>query len=248
MQAAFAALFGHLPPKERVGAARRVLERLPEGHPFKSNPNLNDHKSGDAGFYDLLLHSQDRAYDVPALIDVLDRTGWRLSGFTVPALYDPARFAEVPEGLDGAEAMALAERLAGTIRTHTGYAVAKDSAHSPASGRNRALVPHLMGVEARALAQTVARAGQSMSVHAASPRRCACRVRRRRSLPPSTGGRASVRWPREGAAMPSPLAPPGRRSRPGSPPGDAALFVGPALSLAHAHVRRARMDGAVRRG
>lgn len=163
LQAAFAALFGHLPPKERVGAARRVLERLPEGHPFKSNPNLNDHKSGDAGFYDLLLHSQDRAYDVPALIDVLDRTGWRLSGFTVPALYDPARFAEVPEGLDGAEAMALAERLAGTIRTHTGYAVAKDSAHSPASGRNRALVPHLMGVEARALAQTVAR-GQAVNV------------------------------------------------------------------------------------
>jgi len=163
LQAAFGTLFGHLPPRERVAAARRVLERLPEGHPFRTNPNLNDHRSGDAGFYDLLLHSQDRAYDVGGLLDALDRTGWALSGFTVPALYDPWRLAEVPEGLDEAGAMALAERLNGTIRTHTGYAVPKEAPRRAAVGTNRTLVPHLKGVQAAALARAVAR-GQAVNV------------------------------------------------------------------------------------
>src|SRR6056297_2745380 len=124
LQAAFDRLLGHLPPGERLAAARRVLARLPGGHPFKANPNLNDHESGDAGFYDLLLHSQDRAYEVPALLEVLEVTGWHLSGFTMPALYDLGRVPEVtvvPEHLGVVERMALAEKLNGTIKTHVGY-------------------------------------------------------------------------------------------------------------------------------
>lgn len=165
LQAAFGALFGHLPPHERVAPARKVLERLPQGHPFRSNSNLHDHENGDAGFYDLLLHSQDRAFDVPALVDVLERTGWRLNGFAVPAPYDPARYAEAPRGLAPVAAMALGERLNGTIRTHTGYAVAADSPARPASGTNRALVAHFKGVEARQLARAVAQ-GQAARVGA----------------------------------------------------------------------------------
>lgn len=165
LQAAFGALFGHLPPAARVAAAREVLAKLPAGHPFKANPNLNDHENGDAGFHDLLLNSQDRAYDVAGLCDVLDRTGWRLSGFTVPAPYDPGRYAKAPEGLDAVAAMALAERLNGTIRAHTGYAVPKDTPPRPASGANRALVPHLKGMRAAQLAQAAAR-GQAVTVGA----------------------------------------------------------------------------------
>lgn len=163
LQAAFATLFGDLPPKDRLKAARRVYDRLPDGHPFKSNPNVNDHKNGDAGFYDLLLHSQDRAYDVESLMQVLDETGWALSGFTVPALYDPSRLAEVPEGLTETQAMALAEKLLGTLRTHTAYAAPKDDPRRPASGRNRALVPHLKGVQAGQLARAVAQ-GQKITL------------------------------------------------------------------------------------
>ena len=163
LQAAFGTLFGDLAPAERIRKARQVFDRLPGGHPFKSNPNLSDHKSGDAGFYDLLLHSQDRAYDVPALLDVLGRTGWALSGFTVPALYDPSRLTEVPEGLGAAERMALAERLMGTIRTHTAYAAPKEAPRGPATGRNRALVPHLKGVQAAQLARAVAQ-GQTVTL------------------------------------------------------------------------------------
>ena len=163
LQAAFRTLYGDLPPGERIAKAREVYERLPEGHPFKANRNVNDHKSGDAGFYDLLLHTQDRAYDVPALLDVLERTGWALSGFTVSALYDPGRLAEVPEGLGEAERMALAERLLGTIRTHTGYAVPKAGARGPANGTNRNLVPQIKGVQAAQLARAVAQ-GQSVTL------------------------------------------------------------------------------------
>lgn len=163
LQDAFGALFGDLPPHERLKRAQAVYERLPEGHPFKSNPNVNDHKNGDAGFYDLLLHSQDRAYDVTDLLSSLERTGWALSGFTVPALYDLSRIADRPEGMGDARAMALAEKLNGTIRTHTAYAVASDAPRGPAKGADRVLVPHLKGVQAAQLARAVA-AGRAITL------------------------------------------------------------------------------------
>lgn len=160
LQAAFGALLKDETPQGRVDAARAILERLPEGHPFRTNPNLSDHLSGDAGFYDLLLHSQDRAYDVAELNAALTRSGWALSGMTRPVLYDLSRFRAIPEDMSEIEAMALAEKLNGTIRTHTGYAVADDDTRGPATGRDRALVPHLVGLGAAALARAVA-AGQA---------------------------------------------------------------------------------------
>ncbi len=163
LQAAFGALFGDLPPRDRLRQAREVFERVPDNHPFKCNPNVNDHENGDAGFYDLLLHSQDRAYDVAQLLDTLAATGWALSGFTLPAIYDLGRFMDPPAEMPQARAMALAEQLNGTIRTHTAYAVAADEARGPARGSNRALVPHLKGVRARDLAGATAR-GQGVKV------------------------------------------------------------------------------------
>jgi len=154
LQEAFAALYQDTSPKDRLKAARRLLDKLPAGHPFRANPNLNDHKSGDAGFYDLLLHSTDRAYDVQTLTDTLTRTGWSFTGFTVPILYDLARLTEVPEGMDPVQAMAVAEKLNGTIRTHTGYAT--DAPRPVATGKTRALVPHVKGVQAAQLARAVA--------------------------------------------------------------------------------------------
>ena len=156
LQAAFGALFEGLAPEDRLSHARALLARLPQGHPFLTNPNLGDHKDSDAGFYDLLMHSQDRAFTVTELLEVMQATGWALSGFTMPALYDLARLTERPDHLSDAEAMAVAEKLNGTIKTHVGYAVASDAPRGPASGRNRARIPHLKGIDPRALAQAVA--------------------------------------------------------------------------------------------
>ncbi|WP_306116187.1 MULTISPECIES: bifunctional 2-polyprenyl-6-hydroxyphenol methylase/3-demethylubiquinol 3-O-methyltransferase UbiG [unclassified Roseovarius] len=156
LQEAFGALHDGLSPKERLKAARKIVAALPEGHPFKGNPNLGDHHDSDAGFYDLLLHSQDRAFDVPDLIDTMTEAGWELSGFTMPALYDLSRITEVPDHIDEVRAMAVAEKLRGTIKTHVGYAVPAGQGQQAASGKNRALVPHLKGVQPQALAQAVA--------------------------------------------------------------------------------------------
>ncbi|QFS82124.1 hypothetical protein FIU97_04970 [Roseivivax sp. THAF40] len=166
LQSAFGTLFEGLPPEARLARAREVMERLPEGHPFKVNTNLVDHRQSDAGFYDLLLHSQDRAYSVRELVDTLDRTGWQLASFATPGLYDPGMLiGEVPD-LDPVAAMAVAEELRGTIKVHNAYLVADDAPRpSPASGRNRALCPHLRGVDPRALAQAVA-AGKAPTLRA----------------------------------------------------------------------------------
>ena len=156
LQEAFGALYEGMPPEARLAAAKRVVAALPEGHPFRTNPNLGDHKDSDAGFYDLLLHSQDRAFDVNALCDVLAASGWALSGFSVPALYDLARITEVPEHLDSVARMAVAEKLRGTIKSHVGYAVRASEARASAGGANRALVPHLKGIRPAELARAIA--------------------------------------------------------------------------------------------
>jgi SAM-dependent methyltransferase len=156
LQDAFGALYAGLSPHDKLARAKALLQDLPEGHPFRCNPNLGDHQDSDAGFYDLLLHSQDRAFDVPDLLVVLEQTGWRLSGFTMQALYDLGRITDVPEGMSAEQQMALAEQLRGTIKTHVAYAVPAEAETARARGANRALVPHLKGVEPRALAQAIA--------------------------------------------------------------------------------------------
>ena len=156
LQEAFGALLEGQPPEARLKAARKLVGALPEGHPFRRNPNLGDHKDSDAGFYDLLLHSQDRAFDVAALVAMLEETGWALSGFAMPALYDLARITAPPGHLGEVERMALAEKLTGTIKTHVGYAVRATEARGPTKGGKPGLVPHLKGVRAADLARAVA--------------------------------------------------------------------------------------------
>ena len=154
LQEAFGALFADQPAHQRVAAAKSVLAALPAGHPFKCNPNLGDHTIGDAEFYDLLLHSQDRAFDVPALLDILDETGWELAGFALAGLYDLARLAPVPDGMTTAIGMAVAEKLRGTIKTHVGYARASGQSVPLPDPDTR--IPHLHGVPAAKLAQAIA--------------------------------------------------------------------------------------------
>lgn len=160
LQEAFGSLLAGLSPQDRLDHARRIVATLPAGHPFCANTNLGDHKQSDAGFYDLLLHSQDRAYDVRDLAAVLAQGGWDLLSFATPALYDPGRLPGVPKAqsqtLAPLDAMALAERLNGTIKMHVAYAVPQGDARKIATGSDRTLIPHLRGVAPQALARAVA--------------------------------------------------------------------------------------------
>ncbi|PWJ18238.1 class I SAM-dependent methyltransferase [Jannaschia seohaensis] len=156
LQEAFGALLDGLPPEERLAKARAWLDRLPDGHPFKTNPRLVDHRASDAGFYDLLLHGQDRAYDVADLLAVLKRTGWDLVSFCQPGLYDPERLTGTPHELPPETAMAVAEKLRGTIKVHVAYVAPHGAAREPATGRSLAAIPHF-GAPPAKLAQVVAK-------------------------------------------------------------------------------------------
>ncbi len=179
LQEAFGTLFGTLGPEDRLKQAKAIMARLAKGHPFAVNTVLRDHRDSDAGFYDLLLHSQDQAYSVKALIDTLDAGGWRLASFTVPALYDPARYGADASGLDPVKAMDVAEKLCGTIRTHVAYAVPKEDDRPAPDPAKRSLVPRLRGIPAHALAQSAAKQ-KPLTMHLAErdaplvlPRDCA---------------------------------------------------------------------------
>lgn len=158
LQQAFGALTKGLPPSEQLAMAKSMFDALPEGHPFKRNPHLVDHKQSDAGFYDLLLHSQDRPYTIDQLAQTLEAAGLTLCGVPQPYLYDLERFAPRPEGLGDVAAMALAEKLDGTIKTHVIYA-RPIGAEPLVAGKGDRAVPHLKGVAGAALARAVASKG-----------------------------------------------------------------------------------------
>ncbi|MFV2052329.1 class I SAM-dependent methyltransferase [Aliiroseovarius sp. YM-037] len=163
LQEAFATLLAGLSPEERLAKAKQIYKALPASHPFRLNPHLVDHEQGDAGFYDLLLHSQDRPFGARDLVETLDRAGLGLVSFTQSALYDPAPL--LPGGdeapADPVDAMEVAEKLRGTIKLHVGYATHAGRAKSAMAGNaDQTLVPHLKGVDPQALARAVAAKGQ----------------------------------------------------------------------------------------
>lgn len=156
LQAAFAAMTDGLAPAEKVAAAKRVLEALPESHPFRCNRLLGDHQRGDAGLYDLLLHSRDVPFTADAVMAAVTRADLSFAGFIEPVRYMPETWAAgvaVPTGLDAAARAALAENLCGAMKAHVFYAVngpVREARPAPA------LVPRLKGGAAGALAQQAA--------------------------------------------------------------------------------------------
>ncbi len=117
-------------PADRLAVAGRLLKQLPPSNWLRRNPFLADHlQGGDAGLFDLLLHSRDRAYRVPEVAELAAAAGMRLTAFIEPAAYDPASFLSDPElraqfeSLDWLERCAFAELLTGNRHKHIFYAV-----------------------------------------------------------------------------------------------------------------------------
>lgn len=168
LQEAFAALTAGMSPSERLDYAREALGRLPAAHPFKRNPLLTDHQDGDAGFYDLLLHSRDRAYRADETIAAVEAAGLRFAGFATPAQYEPSTYlggalGARSEGLSLSERAALAEQLSGMMSKHIFYAApaARGDTVARAGAENAdALTPVLVGAPPAALAKSVAAKGR----------------------------------------------------------------------------------------
>jgi SAM-dependent methyltransferase len=115
--------------EDRIAMTKRLIRFLPTTNLFRRNPYLNDHVTGgDAGLYDLLLHSCDRAYTVPEIATLAGSAGLRVVAFLEPVRYEPATYMSDPviarqaSALPLLERAAFAERLAGNLRTHIFYA------------------------------------------------------------------------------------------------------------------------------
>jgi 2-polyprenyl-3-methyl-5-hydroxy-6-metoxy-1,4-benzoquinol methylase len=154
----------------KVAFARRLLDNLPATNAFKRNPFVGDHLSGgDAGLFDLLLHSRDRAYRVPEIAELVTAAGLRITAFVEPARYDPASYLKDPKilerlaGLDGLERAAAAELIAGNMTKHVFYAVKVEHPGTAVAPSDDAdAVPHLRLDAGEELAQGI-KPGRALS-------------------------------------------------------------------------------------
>ena len=164
-QRAIARLAGDGPAKDRLALGRRLVASLPDGNWLKRNDYLADHLAGDdAGFYDLLLHSRDRAYLVGEIAELLAAADLRISGFLPPGAYAPetylddADLIERAAGLPQIERWALAEEHSGAMKTHVFYAVGNsDEDRDEARGFEPHMVPVLREMKPDRLAASLSK-------------------------------------------------------------------------------------------
>lgn len=161
LQAALRTLTAGEAPEAQVALAKSALKALPKTNWFGRNPHLGDHRTSDAGLYDLLLHARDRPYDVAALLEALARAGLHFVSFTEPLRYEPKLYLPGPlaaraETLEAPARAAMAEQLAGNMKVHVFYAA--KTPVKPAAFTLDAR-PRLNGPPAAALAREVERKG-----------------------------------------------------------------------------------------
>ncbi|MEO5659985.1 MAG: class I SAM-dependent methyltransferase, partial [Polaromonas sp.] len=128
----------------KIANARELLGSLPASNGFMRSEALpHDHKLGDAGIYDLLLHSQDRSYSVGQLFDWLGTGhGLQLSFSDVqrgrsPYLPHMVLGSKPPAMTAGLRQLPLrqqyemAELMIGNIITHSLYLTRETSRTAP---------------------------------------------------------------------------------------------------------------------
>lgn len=163
LQAMLRGLAGDRSLAERIALTRRLLSSLPATNLFARNPVLRDHSGSDAELVDLLLHSQDRAYLVEEVGELVAGCGLRLVTFIEPVRYDPATYLKDAvllrdlSVLTGLERAAFAERLAGNLKTHVFYVSKRRQGDTVADPSSREAIPCLRVLEGPKLAKAVQR-------------------------------------------------------------------------------------------
>ena len=121
-------------PAERVAVARRLVATLPQTNLLSRSSNITDHRvkpgpEGDAGIFDLLLHSCDRSYTIGQFNDLVTSKALRISGFFQRCLYEPAFWCqdtfllEATQDLDPIAKASFTEDLLGFIKQHVVFVV-----------------------------------------------------------------------------------------------------------------------------
>ncbi|MCG8510399.1 MAG: class I SAM-dependent methyltransferase [Rhodospirillales bacterium] len=146
-------------PSDKVAVARKLLAQLPPSNWLRRNPMIKDHiEGGDAGVYDLLLHSRDRAYRVPEIVNLAEAGDLRIVTFMPPLVYAPEAYISDPaiharlKGLDPIQRSTFAELLSGNIMKHIFYLV-RQSNPGPwvADAAQQDLIPLFRNQEVAAL-------------------------------------------------------------------------------------------------
>jgi SAM-dependent methyltransferase len=156
----------HEPAAARLDVARKVLRAMPDTNLLARNPYLSDHtKGGDAGLFDLLLHSRDRPYTVTECVGLLATAGMRLATWIEPLRYDPALYLPDPKlrarvaAFDAVQQAQLAEWLSGNMGVHILYAHrANEAPAEPVPAPDRA--PVLRHEAPQALADSIGTSGR----------------------------------------------------------------------------------------
>lgn len=124
---------------QRIQNTKTIVNAIPSTNWLIHSPKtiLNEIRSGDAGIYDLLLHSQDRAYSIPEIYDYVAPEKLNIIEFFADdfalgrGLYDPALYISDEKMLKEVQTFpvrdqqAIAELLNGHIIKHTFYATRK---------------------------------------------------------------------------------------------------------------------------
>lgn len=135
----------------KIQQAAETLKILPSTNWFKRGESLyNDHRHGDAGIYDLLLHSKDRGYTVGEIFDWMESAGLHVE-FTdvgrgkmpyLPKLVATSTSASIIrniEQLPRRRQYEIAELLGGSVTMHSFYVT--PSAESVAPYGDASIIP-----------------------------------------------------------------------------------------------------------
>lgn len=161
LQAALRQLGRGLPLERRIELARRLLAGLPKTNRFAGNRLVGDHKLGDAELVDLLLNPIDRSFTVGDLARLVAAAGLTIASFVEPLRYEPRLYLQDEalrarcDGLPALEQAALAERLAGNMKTHVAYLARRPGTVARLDSPD--WVPRLIEIEPAALADSLAR-------------------------------------------------------------------------------------------
>lgn len=114
----------------QIANTLKVIETLPARHAFKQSMDIyaQEIQAGPSGIYDLLLHSQDRAYTIPELFTFLDQEGMQVLRLFNELIYRPETYIQDPVLLGQVQQLpqraryAVGELLHGKMCKHTVYA------------------------------------------------------------------------------------------------------------------------------
>ena len=143
---------GDISIEDKLRMTRELIAALPGTNSFKRDfanweAEISEHGFGDAGLYDLLLHSQDRCFDVAGLYALAESANLNVTGFPMRSdRYDPASLisdATIQRYLshmDARRKQSLSEQLGCRLRSHEVYLSREPETVATLNDENNALI------------------------------------------------------------------------------------------------------------